>query len=91
MNILNLKKKPLLIFLNYTILPNFKFVTLTSSEIFSGQAKKKKNHCVLIYKIYCYNLEEIKINYNMILRLQLKSGVSIVGCLHKSFNSTIKI
>ena len=42
MNILYLKKNLFLVFLNYTLLPNFKFVALTSSEIISGQTKKKK-------------------------------------------------
>ena len=65
MNILYLKKKPFLVFLNYTLLPNFKFVALTSFEIISGQTKKqtKKNHCALIYKIYNHIVELIQIDW----------------------------
>ena len=34
------------VFLNYTLLPNFRFVALTSSEIISGQTKKQKNKII---------------------------------------------
>ena len=76
MNILYLKKKPFLVFLNYTLLQNFRFVALTSSEIISGQTNKNTNHCVLIYKIcQLRNYKSIFVRWGINTRLNTSKNV----------------